>query len=239
MLERGFNLRKFKTNDKELEKCIAEKERGMNLKEAECQQDEASYAKETLGLSKDSGGKTKILGIPSDSDNDVLEFELGTNNENKPEAAKKRGILSRQATIFDTLGLISSVLVKAKVLFQDLCKEKLNWDDKLPTDKLKSWNAWLEDMTAADTISVPRSTLCDVEGEVLSISLHGLGDASKYAYCALIFLVCHTTKGVYTKLLCAKTRVAPLKILSIPRLELMSARILVTLMETVNTALDS
>ena len=109
MLERGFNLRKFKTNDKELEKCIAEKERGMTLKEAECQQDEASYAKETLGLSKDSGGKTKILGIPWDSDNDVLEFELGTNNENKPEAATKRGILSRLATIFDTLGLISSV----------------------------------------------------------------------------------------------------------------------------------
>ena len=77
------------------------------------------------------------------------------------------------------------------------------------------------------------------EGEVLNCQLYGFGGASKKAYCALVFLVCKTTQGTCTRLLCAKSRVAPLKELSIPRLELMPARILATLMYTVLKALDS
>ncbi len=115
--------------------------------------------------------------------------------------------------------------------------EKLDWDSPLPEEKRERWNTWLQDLKVTDKISVPRCTLTDVEGEILNTTLHGFGDASKYAYCAMIFLVCETTKGIYVKLLCSKTRVAPLKVLSINRLELMS--VLVTLMETVRNALGS
>ena len=73
----------------------------------------------------------------------------------------------------------------------------------------------------------------DIGDKIISVTLHGFGDASKHAYCAMIYLDCDTCTRSYTKLLCAKTRVAPLKELSIPKLELMSARILVNLMETV------
>ncbi len=94
-------------------------------------------------------------------------------------------------------------------------------------------------MKTANKIFLPRCTLGDIEGEIINTTLHGFGDASKYVYCAMTFLVCHTTKGVYTRLLSAKTRVAPLKSLTIHKLELMSACILVTLMETVKKALSS
>jgi len=73
----------------------------------------------------------------------------------------------------------------------------------------------------------------------LSFSLHGFGDASKKAYSAVVYLVVQTTTGTYTRLLASKTRIAPLKCLSINRLELMSAKILTTLMKTVKTALSS
>ena len=78
-----------------------------------------------------------------------------------------------------------------------------------------------------------------MNNETTRFTFHGFGDASKHAYCAMIYLVIETSAGVYTKLICAKTRIAPVKELTIPRLELMSARVLVNLMETVKDALSS
>ena len=59
------------------------------------------------------------------------------------------------------------------------------------------------------------------------------------AYCAVVYLVCDTTKSIHVTLLCSKTRVAPLKGLSTSRLELLSARTLAVLMDTVHNALKS
>ena len=68
--------------------------------------------------------------------------------------------------------------------------------------------------------------------------LHGFADANKKAYCAVIYLMYRTHTGRYAKMLTSKTRVAPLKELSIPRLELMAGLILVQLMSTVKNALS-
>ncbi len=67
--------------------------------------------------------------------------------------------------------------------------------------------------------------------------MHGFGDASKKAYGALVYLVYTTASGTYTRLLCSKSCVAPLKQLSIPSLELLSATILAVLMNNVINAL--
>ena len=69
--------------------------------------------------------------------------------------------------------------------------------------------------------------------------MHGLGDAGKQAYCAVVYLVCVAIRGVHVSLLSSKTRVVPLKGLSIPRLELMSTRILAVLMNTVHNDLKT
>ena len=186
------------------------------------------------------GGKTKVPGIGWDTNRDTLEFDLSKVGSEVPKTNHtKREILSTLATLFDPQGLVSPIAVTAKALFQELCIEKLGWDDQIPQDKATRWEEWLTDLKTVKTISVPRSIFEGSTGEVLSTTLDGFGDASKKAYCASIFLVCQTTEGVYTRLLCAKTRVAPLKSLTINRLELMSAKILVTLMETVINALSS
>ena len=75
--------------------------------------------------------------------------------------------------------------------------------------------------------------------EVLECYLHGFGDASNRAYCAVVYSVCRTRAGVYARLLTSRSRVAPLKALTIPRLELMSARILAQLMNTVKKPLEA
>ena len=58
--------------------------------------------------------------------------------------------------MLDPLGLISPIAVSAKILFQELCLEKLGWDDPLPIDKVNRWEAWLRDLKGAGSISVPR-----------------------------------------------------------------------------------
>jgi len=72
--------------------------------------------------------------------------------------------------------------------------------------------------------------------EVLDYYLHGFGDASNKAYCAVVYFLYSTQDRVYARLLTSRSRVAPLKTLTIPRLELMFARILAQLMDTVKKA---
>eukprot|EP00794_Sanderia_malayensis_P012189 gene12189-biopygen9725 len=239
MKEGGFRLRKWKTSDVELSQKIKESE-GMN----ECQPgqaggEEMSYAKEMLGVEKASDSKTKVLGLIWDSCKDNLEFKLSKVSNASNEQPTKRGILSTLGTIFDPLGIISPISVIVKVLFQELCMSKLSWDDAVPREKAAIWDSWLEDLSQVNTVTLSRCIFDLNKGEILRCHLHGFGDASKKAYCAVVYMVYETSTGTYTTLLCSKTRVAPLKELTIPRLELLSARILAVLMDTVCTALKS
>lgn len=75
--------------------------------------------------------------------------------------------------------------------------------------------------------------------EVLECTLHGFGDASNKAYCVVIYFVYRTSLGVYAILLTSKARVAPLKAMSIPRWELMSACLLAQLRSLVTAAFEN
>ena len=75
--------------------------------------------------------------------------------------------------------------------------------------------------------------------EVEECSLHVFADANKKAYCGVVYLVYRAQVGRYAQMFTSKTRVAPVKELSIPRLELMAAFILMKLMVNVEGALAS
>ena len=89
-----------------------------------------------------------------------------------------------------------------------------------------------------EEIVFSRSLLQTIEEPVERRWLHGFGDASKQAYCAVIYLVQQQFSGTYAQLITSKTRVAPIKPKSIPRLELMPGRILAALMDTVQKAIN-
>ena len=233
----GFKLRKWKSNDESVQNKIREIE-GQNVKEQE-EVDDCSFAKETLGQLKESREKTKVLGIAWDTKEDTFEFKFSKMLKVGGNFPTKRGILSTLASLFDPLGILSPVVVMAKVLFQDLCIEKVGWDEPLPADKLPVWENWLQNLQEIGTISIPRCVYDKSKGEVQWCQLHGFGDASMKAYSAVVYMVYGTSEGIFSTLLCSKTRVAPLKSLTIPKLELMSARILAVLINTVKNALQS
>ena len=234
----GFNLRKWKTNDPDLREKIRSSESGKITREVKRLEDEETYAKSKLEPQGETRGE-KVLGQAWDSDNDTLYFNFAVlANKAKSLEATKRNVLSLLASLFDPLGIVSPMTVSMKILFQEICNQKLDWDEKLKGETKLRWDKWVQDLTITNEIRVNRC-LYDSVGveEVTECYLHGFGDASKKAYCALIYFVYHTTDGkTHVRLLASKTRVAPLKELSIPRSELMSARILAQLMHTVKNS---
>lgn len=243
LLAGGFRLRKWLSNSPKLKEVICQ---------SDCPDDKVSddvdgksfdnqtYAKATLGTTGERGEAPvdKVLGIQWNSETDTFHFDLNQVAEKANDLVPtKRNILSVLAGLYDPLGLISPLAVSIKVLFQELCVEKLGWDDELSDSQKERWKNWVRDLEIVREIVINRCLYRTIETK-LSCSLHGFADASVKAYSAVIYFVCEVNGSFQIELLTSKTRVAPLKTQTIPRLELMSGRILASLMSSVRTALE-
>ena len=181
----------------------------------------------------------KVLGLPWNykSDKFVLQFrkliELSKNL-----SPTKRNLLKMTATLFDPLGLISPAIVQMKMVLQDACLLKLDWDSKLPNELIETLRRCLNEFEKVEHLRIERCYLSRIEEEINSYSLHGFCDASKKAYCAVIYLVITTeSEGLFGKLIASRSRVTPIKKLTTPRLELMAAVILARLITTIKNSL--
>lgn len=186
-------------------------------------EDTETYARTTVGHldELDMKNEHKVLGLNWNcvSDEFTFKFEALLKLAEGLEPTR-RNLLKVTSSFFDPLGILSPVLVQMKLLFQVLCQEKVAWDAPLPEPVRRKWIAWLQDLRDVQQIIVPRYLYDGVEEAVTSYTLHGFGDASERAYCAVVYLVLETSSGNYPVLLTSKTRVALLTKQSIPRLEL-------------------
>ena len=55
---------------------------------------------------------------------------------------------------FNSLGIANSIKVEIKTLFQDLCKENLNWDDSIPYSKAVRLEAWIHELNEVRTLTI-------------------------------------------------------------------------------------
>ena len=240
MAKGGFTLRKWKTNDPGLTEMISTCESNKTTREVGRLEDEETNAKSKLEPQGVTKGE-KVLGLAWDCENDTLHFNFQHRADKaKGLEATKRNVLSLLASLFDPLGMVRPVTVGMKVLFQEICNSKFHWDEVLTGEIKRKWDKWVQDLAETKAICIDRCLYETGGGDVTECYLHGFGDASKKAYCAMVYFVYRTKDGkAHVRLVAGKTRVAPLKELSIPRLELMSARILAQLMHTVKNALQS
>ena len=150
----------------------------------------------------------------------------------------KRNVLRLMAKMFDPTGLLSPILVPLEVMFQQLYTMSVyDWDCPLTGEHLNTWYKWIHDLGKVQSISVPRYYFGDAEFESLTCTLVGFGDEDPYA--ANVYLARQTEDGNETSLVASKTRVAPIKKITIPRLELLVSVILSRLTVTVYRALES
>ena len=149
----------------------------------------------------------------------------------------KRNILSVASSFYDPLGCISPVTARIKVIFQLLCKNKLDWDDEVSDDLKLIWFELLQALRDLKTVKLERYVCSNATP--FHVELHGFCDSSLEVYCAVAYLRIVSDEGVEVKFLCAKTKVAPLKALTIPRLELLSCLLLSTLLSECKLALQT
>lgn len=177
----------------------------------------------------------KALGMFWKPSTDKFMFKIEPNAENRP--LSKRLVLSELASLFDPLGLLGPTIVKAKIFMQQLWQKKLEWNHPLTTEDSSSWKKYQKELLTINDIRIDRclSPLYSVH----RYELHGFSDASEIAFGACVYLrAISIDNQVSTQLVCSKSRVAPLKQQTIPRLELCGATLLAKLMNITFTALE-
>ncbi|GFU32829.1 integrase catalytic domain-containing protein [Trichonephila clavipes] len=174
----------------------------------------------------------KVLGVYWNPKHDCFSFRVKIDLH---ELNTKRDVLSTIARIYDPLGLLGPVVAKAKFFLQKLWMLKIDWTDLLPDTINREWRQFVESLQVVNDININR---CIVVEQPEVIELHGFSDASQSAYGAVVYCKSITSDGkMLVHLIASKSRVAPTKQTTIPRLELCAAVLLAKLVHRVKQAL--
>ena len=170
------------------------------------------------------GQERKVLGVswvPSSDELVVTTSQLAQLGSCMPET--KRTILKIAAKFYDPIGLLTPLLVRAKMMLKNLWRSRRGWDQDI-TDEVKgSWRKWLYELQELDKFTVPRSYGLTTGGPY---QLHVFCDASKDAYAAVVYMRTENQgQPGSTTLLISKSRLSPSQEMTIPRLELTAALI--------------
>ncbi|XP_071867010.1 uncharacterized protein [Bombus fervidus] len=212
----GLNIREWASNDQDILRGLSEVDKNRRLQ---------------LGES----ATLKTLGVFWDSHDDAILYSVET--KIKMSHITKRSISSVIARIYDPLGLLAPVIVRAKILLQRVWALKVDWDESLPSDLHSEWNRYYSQLPLLNNIRFPRKTIIKT---AVNIELHGFCDASEKAYGACVYIRTINVDGIIqTILLTARSKVAPLKTLTIPRLELSGALLLTSLISVVKNSLTT
>lgn len=177
----------------------------------------------------------KILGLKWDRKDDTFKITVKLPEIRLP--VTKRSVLSDIARLFDPFGWLAPVVITAKVMIQKLWLCSLGWDDELPQNLINDWVEYRDDLINLETVEVNR--WLRISSRVKEVQLHGFADASSKAYAAVTYLkVVDEDDQIHVTIIASRTKVAPLKQISIPKLELCAAALLAELLHDVADLLN-
>ena len=199
----GFRLRNWMSNDLEVLESIPESERAMSL----------------VDITPECLPSLNTLGLQWDASSD----ELCVTAQPLTQSSTRRGCLSYLASVYDPLGFASPWLLEGKLILQSLCRKGLGWDEPIDEPNRSAWIKWSHVITNLNTVRVPRC-IRGIDVQSKWTELHVFCDASEVAYGAVAYARSTSVDGkTVVALLLSKCRVAPLKPVTVPRLELMAA----------------
>ncbi|XP_075162489.1 uncharacterized protein LOC142235120 [Haematobia irritans] len=176
-------------------------------------------------LEFDDSSTAKTLGIRWNALSDSFFFV-----QNFPSSSTytKREILSQISKLFDPVGWLSPCIIVAKIIMQQVWIDGTGWDERITDESLKKWNTFQINYPYINSIKIPRWFDYCPESKV---QFHGFSDASEKAYAAALYIRIKNRNSISTHLVASKTKVAPIKTLSIPRLELCGATLLAEMID--------
>ena len=194
--------------------------------------EERSNSKESSELRIFQGQvEEKLLGLEWNTKTDTFSFNVKGNtfkptsikesSESKPQLTK-RTVLSRIAKIYDPIGFAAAIIIRAKISMQQLWEMGYDWDQALPPEICQKWIELFKELEELNGVTFPRClTPVDAVGFAM---LCVFSDAPRQAFGACAYVRWLTNNGRYeARFVAAKSRVAPLKELTIPRPELQAA----------------
>lgn len=202
----GFHLLKWMSNSRSVLEAIDAEKRAKEVKE--------------LDFDRDSLPVERTLGLQWCAETDTFRFRMSV--QERPFT--RRGVLSVVSSVYDPIGFLAPFTLPVKTLLQNLCKMSYSWDEDIPPNYQLQWVGWLEDLKRLCTFSVPRCFKPKGFGQLVSAQLHHFSDASENGYGTVSYLRLQSEdEKIHLAFVLGKARVAPLKNVTIPRMELTAA----------------
>ena len=217
----GFWLTKWLCNRPEVLNSIPQVERAPSVLD--------------LDLDKEKPPIQRTLGLHWDMKSDKFMFKVAL----KDRPNTRRGILSLTSSVYDPLGFVAPIILQAKKLLQDLCKQKLGWDDSISDVDSERWEEWKSQLLSLSQITVNRCVKPPCFGDLKLAELYNFADASQIACRAVSYLrLVDVEDRIHCAFLAGKSRVAHLRPMTVPRLELSAAVLAVQLDQSMREELD-
>ncbi|XP_058456935.1 uncharacterized protein LOC131434288 [Malaya genurostris] len=179
----------------------------------------------------------KVLGMWWNTSTDCFTFKMSSRYDQQlirgQRRPTKREVLRTLMMIFDPLGLIAHFLMQLKTILQEIWRSSVDWDDPIDESQFRKWTEWIAMLPHVSSIEIPRCyrTFTPATKET-QVQMHTFVDASENGFAAVVYLRFQNESTIECCLVGAKTRVAPLKFLSIPKSELQAAVLGVRLADT-------
>ncbi|XP_044571285.1 uncharacterized protein LOC123257215 [Drosophila ananassae] len=215
--EGGFELCKFSSSSPTVERMLGPSDHAQSIGWGEAEQ--------------------KILGMRWQPATDDFRFRVKYHKvapvvSDGKRIATKREFLSMVMSTFDPLGFLCCLMITAKLLLREVWRRKISWDEPLPAEMYNAFMEWRKEMEKVERFRSPRHYFGS--GLVKTIEMHVFVDACQSAFASVVYWrITYEDGDVQVRFVCAKTKCAPMRTMTIPRLELQAAVLGTRLMETV------